>query len=86
MNIKLTSEQESFIAEKVRTSGYSSAEGVVAEGLRLIRAKEEYEQHLERLRKELDIGIQQADRGELLDGREVFSRILERNKQRPRRQ
>ncbi|HWF19098.1 MAG TPA: type II toxin-antitoxin system ParD family antitoxin [Verrucomicrobiae bacterium] len=84
MNVNLTAEQEKFIAEKVRSSHYSSPEGVVSEGLRLVQAKEEYERHLAELRREIDIGLEQIRRGEVVDGREAIARLLEKNRMRPR--
>jgi putative addiction module CopG family antidote len=86
MIVTLTSEQEKFIAEKIRQGGYSSPEVVVSEGLRLIQAKEEYERRLARLRDEINIGLEQSRRGELLDSDEVVNRLLEKNRARPRRQ
>lgn len=86
MNVNLTSEQESFITERVRSHEYTSAEGVISEGLRLIRAKEEYERKLAELRREIDIGLDQAKRGELLDADEVFDKIIAKNQKRPRPQ
>jgi antitoxin ParD1/3/4 len=84
MTVSLTPEQERFIAERVSRGDYSSPEGMLSEGLKLIQAKEEYQERLARLRDEIDVGIEQANRGELLDGRDVIEKIKTRNAQRPR--
>jgi antitoxin ParD1/3/4 len=84
MTVTLTPEQEKFIAERMDKGGYSSPEKVLAEGLKLIQVKEEYERRREELKRELQIGIDQISRGELVDGRKVFEEILEKNSQRPR--
>jgi hypothetical protein len=57
---------------------------MLSEGLKLIQAKEEYQERLARLRDEIDVGIEQATRAELLDGRDVIEKIKTRNAQRPR--
>ena len=41
-------------------------------------SQEFQEMRLEELRKEIAIGIEQADRGELFDGKEVFERLHEK--------
>ena len=82
MTITLTAEQEKFIAERLEREGNSSPEAIVAEALKLAQAKEEYNRRLAELRHEINIGIQQIERGEVLDGREVFARLREKNRQR----
>lgn len=84
MTVTLTPDQEKFIAERMNKAGYSSPEKVLDEGLRLIQAKEEYQRRLAELRRELQIGIDQISRGEVLNGDDVFGEILEENRKRPR--
>ena len=76
MNITLTPEQEKFIAERMSRGDYSSPEKIVEEGLKLVQAKEEYQGRLVELRREIQIGVDQINRGEVLDGREVMDRLL----------
>jgi antitoxin ParD1/3/4 len=65
MNISLTPELEKMISDKVASGRYHSASEVVREALRLLEQQDEiYQVRLERLREELDIGIEQLDRGE----------------------
>jgi antitoxin ParD1/3/4 len=65
MNISLTHELEKMISDKVASGRYHSASEVVREALRLLEQQDEvYQARLEQLRKELDIGIEQLDRGE----------------------
>jgi antitoxin ParD1/3/4 len=80
----LTAEQERFIAERMNRGGHSSPEKILDEGLNLIRAKEEYQGRLVELRREIQIGIDQINRGEILDGKVVFDRLLAKNRQRAR--
>ena len=78
MTVTLTTDQEKFIAERMNRGGHSSPEKIVDEGLKLIRAKEEYQGRLVELRREIQIGIDQVNRGEVLDGKVVFDRLLKK--------
>ena len=73
MNVSLTPELERLVQEKVESGLYNSASEVVREALRLLRERDEVQRmRLEELRREIQIGIDQADRGELIPGEEVF--------------
>ncbi|MGB2821467.1 MAG: type II toxin-antitoxin system ParD family antitoxin [Phycisphaerae bacterium] len=65
MNVSLTPELEALIQEKVRSGLYRSASEVVREGLRLLHERDELKgSRLQELRKQIAVGIEQADRGE----------------------
>ncbi|MEM9276551.1 MAG: type II toxin-antitoxin system ParD family antitoxin [Cyanobacteria bacterium P01_F01_bin.143] len=84
MNVSLTPELEQFVQSKVESGMYYSASEVIREGLRMLQEKEMLKQiKIEELRREIQKGIEQADRGELVDGEEVFENI--RAKSRTRR-
>ena len=84
MNISLTPELEQFVQSKVDSGMYYSASEVIREGLRMLQEKEMLKQiQIEELRREIQKGIEQADRGELVNGEEVFENI--RAKSRTRR-
>ena len=84
MTITLTSEQEKFVAERIGRE-HSSPEQIVNEGLKLIQAKETYQQQLAELRREIEIGLEQIKRGEVVDGKKAIEQLLEKNRQRVRR-
>lgn len=76
MNISLTPELEQLIRQKVETGPYLSANEVVREALQLLEERDKLQAlKLEELRREIRVGIDQADRGELLDGPEVFDKL-----------
>ena len=76
MNVSLTPELEQLIHKKVESGLYLSASEVVREALRLLEERDRLNaMKLEELRKEIQIGIDQADRGELLDGPQVFEKL-----------
>ena len=62
MNVSLTPQLENFVKDKVKSGRYSSASEVVREALRML---EERDRRLVELRKEIAIGLDQADRGEV---------------------
>lgn len=78
MNVSLTPELEQFIEEKVQSGKYYSASEVISEGLRLLVERDNFNQmRLEALRKEIAIGLEASDRGEVVDGEEAFAEIDE---------
>lgn len=77
MNVSLTPELERYINEKVEAGSYRSASEVVRESVRLMqRVEEDRAARLAALRRDINEGIAQLDRGEGLDGEEVFAEIL----------
>ena len=80
MNVSLTPELERLVHEKVESGLYNSASEVVREALRLLRERDELQRmRLEELRREIRIGIDQADRGELIPAEEVFRDLRARH-------
>lgn len=64
MNISLPHQLEAWIDERVKTGTYQSASEVVREALRLLREQEDLKQlRTQELRRQLQIGIEQLDRG-----------------------
>jgi antitoxin ParD1/3/4 len=77
MNVSLTPELERRIAERVESGLYTTASEVVREALRLLFERDEASRRarLDALQADINAGLEQADRGELLDGREKFTRV-----------
>lgn len=82
MNVSLTPQLEQFVREKVDSGRYLSASEVVREGLRLLEERDRvYQARLADLQKEITVGVEEADRGELFDGEEVMQELYEELKQ-----
>jgi antitoxin ParD1/3/4 len=65
MNVSLTKELEDLVSDKVATGRYHSASEVIREGLRLLEEHDLLRQaRLSQLRNDIQIGIDQLDRGE----------------------
>jgi antitoxin ParD1/3/4 len=76
LNVSLTPELGDFVETRVASGRYQTASEVIREGLRLLEERENTrEAALAELRAQLRRGVEQADRGELLDGDAVFEEI-----------
>ncbi|MEH2061915.1 MAG: type II toxin-antitoxin system ParD family antitoxin [Nostoc sp.] len=80
MNISLTTELEQFIQSQVASGKYNSNEEVILAGIKLLEERERiYKGRFEELQREIAIGVEQLDRGERLDGREVIEQLRQKN-------
>ena len=78
MDVSLTPELERLIDEKVESGLYPSASEVVREALRLLEERDKVQAlRFEEVRREIQIGIDQADRGEVapLDVRGTLEKV-----------
>jgi len=76
VNVSLTPELEAFLQSRVRSGRYQTTSEVVREALRLLeRHEREREAAFQELRAKLKRGAVQAERGDLLDGEEVFEEL-----------
>ena len=65
MNVNLTPEMAQFVSEEVASGDYASASELVRDALRLLKRDRDKEaEKLEILRREIGLGIEQAERGE----------------------
>lgn len=79
MTVSLTPELEAFIASRVESGKFLSSSEVVREGLRLLEEREERrDAELDRLRRDIQVGLAQARAGELVDGEKVFTDLERR--------
>ena len=80
MNISLTTELEQFIQSQVASGKYTSNEEVILAGIKLLEERERiYKGRFEELQREIMIGVEQLDRKERLDGREVIEQLRQKN-------
>jgi antitoxin ParD1/3/4 len=66
MNVSLPRELAAFVEDEVASGGYSTASEVVRDALRLLRReREQYEQKMAILRRELQIGMDDIEAGRI---------------------
>ena len=76
MNVYLSPELEQLVQSKVKSGRYNSASEVVREALRLLDQRDEvFTRRKEEIGHQIEEGWQSAERGELVDGEELFDRI-----------
>jgi antitoxin ParD1/3/4 len=78
MNISLSKELEQLIQEKVKSGRYLSVSEVVGEALQLLNERDRVQEaRLAELKAKIREGIEELDRGERIDGEEVFAELEE---------
>ena len=68
MEIQIPLEQQTIVEGLVATGRFSSVHEAISEGIRLLVSNET-------LRQEIHVGIEQADRNELIDHDSVFAQL-----------
>src|ERR1022692_1922856 len=85
VNVSITPELDAFLQNRVKSGRYQTTSEVVREALRLLeRHEKERDQAFRQLKTKLERGAGQAERGELLDGGEVFDELREMIEERRR--
>ena len=85
VNISITPELDRFLQSRVESGRYQTTSEVVREALRLLeRREQERDEALFQLKERLERGAGQAERGELIDGDEVFDELREMIEERRR--
>ena len=85
VNGSLTPELSAFLQSRVSSGRYQTTSEVVREALRLLeRQEQERDQAFQQLKAKLERGAAPAERGELLDGDEVFDELRELIEERRR--
>ena len=68
MSIKLSKRTEEEVTESLRHGAFESADDLIREGISLVKARQAFRQAVQE-------GAACADRGELLDGEQVFDEV-----------
>ena len=85
VNISITPELDAFLQNRVLSGRYQTTSEVVREALRLLeRHEKEREAAFHQLKAKLERGADQAERGELINGDEVFEELREMIEERRR--
>ena len=80
MNVSLTPELEKLVTRKVASGLYQSASEVIREGLRLLDDQDRLRAlHHAEVKKKIQTGLAQLDRGEGIPGDEVYAEMKQRS-------
>jgi Arc/MetJ-type ribon-helix-helix transcriptional regulator len=74
MSTEMSADNERYLQELVERGIFHNRAAAVDAAIALLRQREQ-------LRSDVQAGIEQADRGEVLDGESVFQRLLARAQQ-----
>lgn len=79
LTVSLPEAVEAFVVQRVASGRFASASEVVQQALTLLeRFEREREVALDEIRREIQLGIDQAEAGQLRDGETVFAEIREK--------
>lgn len=79
MNISLKPEYEQFIQAQIQSGRYATVDEVIGAAFKLLEQKElDYTRWLEETRQKVAVGIEQINRGEVLDGEVVMAQLQEK--------
>ena len=85
VNISITPELDVFLQSRVQSGRYQTTSEVVREALRLLeRHERERDEAFRQVKAKLQRGADAAERGELLEGDEVFDELREMIEERRR--
>lgn len=80
MNISLTPELEKIVQDKVNSGLYGNASEVIRAGLRLLVEEEQLKQNrFDQLVRDIKIGLEQAEKDEVVSGPEAFDKLKKRH-------
>ena len=83
MNVSLTTEIEQFIQNQVESGKYTSVDEVIIAGIKLLEERQRiYKGRFEELQREIMVGIEAGERGEVVDGETVFRQLQQKLQQR----
>lgn len=76
MNVNLGPVFDQFVGKLLSTGLYQSQSEILREGLRLLKEREDNKLlRIAELRKELAIGVKEADEGRFIDGQAAFKAL-----------
>lgn len=79
MDISLTPYFEKVVKQKLDSGLYNSVSEVIHEALQLLDERDYLQtRRLEALRNDIAAGIEQADKGDLIDGQTVFEELRQK--------
>jgi antitoxin ParD1/3/4 len=83
MSLKIPAEFERAVMQRVESGQYHSTDAVLSACLELLQREEhDYDTKLAWLQRELDVGLDDMERGDIIDGEQAFAEALAEFRQR----
>jgi antitoxin ParD1/3/4 len=83
MEITLKPELMEFISDKITQGKYQTLNEAINKGIELLKFQEEiYQGRFEELQKEIIIGVEASERGEVIDSEVLFSQLENKLKEK----
>ena len=83
MTILLNPNHEQFILSKIKSGRYANVDEVIAAALQLLEEQEQqYVFWLEDTRKKVEVGLDEIERGEVLDTEMVINQLKDKLRQK----
>jgi antitoxin ParD1/3/4 len=83
LNVSLTPDLSRFVESRLRSGKYQSASELVREALRLLEGRDQTTPaSIDKLKKEIEVGLAQLRRGEGVHGEDFFRRLAARRRAR----
>jgi antitoxin ParD1/3/4 len=83
MTILLNPNHEQFILSKIKSGRYANVDEVIAAALQLLEEQEQqYVFWLEDTRKKVEVGLDEIERGEVLDTEVVINQLKDKLRQK----
>jgi antitoxin ParD1/3/4 len=76
MDMQYPIDVQGFVQIAIESGRYASERELICDALRLMQARDE---HLAALHREIQEGLQDAERGDLLEADDVFAELRDRN-------
>ncbi|MDZ8105599.1 MAG: type II toxin-antitoxin system ParD family antitoxin [Nostoc sp. DedQUE12a] len=78
MNISLNPTHEQFVLSKIESGKYANADEVIAAALQLLEEQEQYTLWLNDTRQKVAVGLEEIERGDVLDTELVINQLKEK--------
>ncbi|MEH2049772.1 type II toxin-antitoxin system ParD family antitoxin [Nostoc sp.] len=78
MNISLNSTHEQFVLSKIESGKYANADEVIATALQLLEEHDQYTLWLNDTRQKVAVGLEEIERGDVLDTEVVINQLKEK--------
>jgi antitoxin ParD1/3/4 len=86
VNVSLSRKLEEYVRRKLESGMYASVSEIIREGLRLMQERDQIQEvRLQQLRRQVELGWQQAQSGRLKDGPAALRELLMHIEERPSR-